>query len=104
MEFTAATGETLTGEVWSPGPVPRSVWVLTSTRPYAVRLPEKGKPAREVTLQQKRWNAKTSQNEPVPWTPEYGRSRLPFRGERLAARHAPPLSRADWRRALGQTA
>jgi hypothetical protein len=75
LTFQAWDGETLTGEVWCPGPVQNSVWVLLpdgSSR--AVQLPAAR--AKEVT----RGPAK------MPWTPSYGHLTLTNQQERLACK------------------
>lgn len=98
MDFVRANGQEATGEVWSPGPVPKSVWVLMAEGPpRAVRLATKDKPAMEVIVSRvtDHTTGTTSAN---PWTVEHGRRLLAWRGYRLPP--APPLSQADWRRAL----
>lgn len=95
MQFQTLNGETLTGEVWSPGPVARSVWVLVDGSPYAVRLPDAGRAAREVDM-----NRRPKYGKPQPWTREHGRRVLAAQWSRPEAKFAPPLAPKDWRLAL----
>ena len=95
MQFQTLNGETLNGEVWSPGPVARSVWVLVDGSPYAVRLPDAKRPAREVDM-----NRSPKYGTPQPWTLEHGRRVLMAQWSRLEAKYAPPLAPRDWRLAL----
>jgi hypothetical protein len=85
MEFIAADGTQKTGEVWSPGPEARSVWVLLEDgAAVAVKLPFKDKPAAEVLHD---------------WAHDAGRGRAAQVG-RIEARYAPKLPEKLWREAL----
>ena len=89
MEFLSVDGaETLSGEVWSPGPVAGSVWVLLADGSRkAVRLASKSKPAQVVNV------ARGKYAEPREWTEEYGRMVLLSAWSRLDAKYAPALPR-----------
>jgi hypothetical protein len=105
MEFLTRDDRLMTGEVWSPGPVARSVWVLLpdgSTLP--VRLPKKaGQPAREVT-RGKVTNHTTGRVELLPYlapsTALLSSRTTSAQIMRMQARNSPPLEPRDWRQAL----
>lgn len=107
MEFRAASGETLTGEVWSPGPVAESVWVLLfdgSSR--AVKFPSKKRPYLHEVLVS-RPDPTDPYGERVIWEP-YCPPRTDLLSAptpasqqlRQEARNAPPLAPKLWRSVL----
>lgn len=100
MKFTDAEGREQNGEVWSPGPLASTVWVLLPDgKPVAVRL---GAAPCElmVTVNDPDRAARPSQEDRVPYTVDVGLQRLASRWRRLAARSAPRLSDAAWRKAV----
>lgn len=86
MEFLDFDRKTvLTGEVWSPGPVARSVWVLLPDgRQAAVKFP----------------SAKCPRHHRISWTERQAALALQSQTHRLAAQSAPPLGAKAWRSVL----
>lgn len=60
ITYTALSGETLSGDVWAPGPLPRTAWVLDPDVPGGARVVDYG------SMTERAWEPSAPKKAPRP--------------------------------------